>query len=264
MVQYRVVAISTKGRYREQNEDCLFCVDKGLDGEVSVQYLLEDSLLEDGLLKDRGDMYFAVFDGMGGMDAGKHASKFCCGRLQQMTGSGAVEKDMGKMIEELNQSLCCENKQTGKNMGSTVVLLKLNGSAFRAANLGDSRCYYFDRKKIRQISVDHTEAEEYRRLMSGSPVDGRLLKQMESVLTQYLGVSGDEFVIEPFVSEEIMIQSGEVLMLCSDGVREQDMSSVVSILSSERDLGEKGEMIVKTVIEHGGKDNITVILIEKE
>lgn len=255
MVKYHVIAISSKGRYREENEDCLFCADQVLDDEVSVQYLLEC---------DR-DIYFAVFDGMGGMDSGKYASKKCCEMLRKLVRKNTCKNDMAEMIERMNRCLCEENHLMGKRMGSTVVLLKLSGSKCRVANLGDSRCYYFGQDVMERISLDHTEAENYRKLMDGSRMDGKILEQMECVLTQHLGVPEEEFIIEPFVSEEREIRDGEMLILCSDGISESEMfSSVIPILSSEGDLKEKAEKAIEGVMDHGGRDNISFMLIKRE
>ena len=61
----------------------------------------------------------------------------------------------------------------------------------------------------------------------------------------------------------IELQQGDAVLLCSDGLTNMlEDEEIKMILESQRDVVEKVEELVKAANDHGGRDNISVILIE--
>ena len=58
---------------------------------------------------------------------------------------------------------------------------------------------------------------------------------------------------------------GDILLLCSDGLSDMlSNKTITSILTSNKNLKEKGKALVKAANEAGGKDNITVVLVKND
>ena len=98
-------------------------------------------------------------------------------------------------------------------MGSTISALYIIGNKALSCNVGDSKTFLIRGENISQLSFDHNETAVKIR-------DG-LLSEEEAkkdpgfhALTQYLGVSRDDLIIEPFFSKTIRIMSGDVFLLC--------------------------------------------------
>ncbi len=81
------------------------------------------------------------------------------------------------------------------------------------------------------------------------------------MLTQYLGISEEEFIIEPYVSDWFDIHNNYVL-LCSDGlVSHLSDFDIKSILRRHISIHDKTNYLLKIALDEGGSDNITLILM---
>ena len=59
------------------------------------------------------------------------------------------------------------------------------------------------------------------------------------------------------------LQTGDMILLCSDGLTNMIEDDVIyRILTSGRSLKNRVEELVETANQNGGKDNISVIVIE--
>lgn len=83
-------------------------------------------------------------------------------------------------------------------------------------------------------------------------------------LTQYIGLEPEEVLIEPSYAS-VKLQEGDRYLLCSDGLTDMlDSLSICSILKNSATVEQGAEMLMEAALEHGGRDNITIILVEVE
>ena len=108
---------------------------------------------------------------------------------------------------------------------------------------------------MEQISVDHNDAEE----MARSGVTGR-----KAHLTQYLGVDPEEMLLEPHVRMETVAQ-GDRYLLCSDGLTDMVSEEAIrGILARAAEPKTCVQQLMQAALEGGGRDNITVMVIDIE
>ncbi|MDE6129467.1 MAG: SpoIIE family protein phosphatase, partial [Lachnospiraceae bacterium] len=61
----------------------------------------------------------------------------------------------------------------------------------------------------------------------------------------------------------VSLSKGDIVLMCSDGLTNMlDDEEIRMILNGQRDIVEKAEQLVKAANNNGGRDNITVVLIE--
>ena len=231
------------GKIRKSNEDN-FCFDNRhleIQNNGISELLRFDSKIKNGIC-------FAVFDGMGGENFGEYASFAAADRLLKSKTETPRINSLGKLIEELNAAVVDEQRKLlTTKMGTTMASIHFSQSGVFVCNVGDSRVYRFRRGNLLQLSVDHNE----RHLNCLSSKSG---------LTQYLGLDPEEVLLDPHILKR-NIESGDIYLLCSDGLT--DMVSdydIHSILSDDSDICQKTEKLINSAISNGGKDNITVIL----
>jgi serine/threonine protein phosphatase PrpC len=146
-------------------------------------------------------------------------------------------------------------------MGSTAVVLKMQGNKYEIAWIGDSRAYLWSRKRkeLRQLTQDHTVVQA---LMDAKLINAQEVRvhPQRSQLTKALGV-GDLTRLKAG-SVNGKFHPGEQVLLCSDGLTsELDDEQVAAILSKNLDAQEKVDWLIQAALEAGGHDNITVLLI---
>ena len=164
----------------------------------------------------------------------------------------------------MNACICQRARELSKNMGSTVVLLKLEKGKAQVINVGDSRGYLCRGKNLTCLSTDHTEENRFLELQKELGMEmGETKQEWKHILTQYLGIEEEEFILEPAVSEDIPVEEEDMFLLCSDGltgmVSEEEM---VRIMSQRVLPEEKAENLKKAALAAGGKDNVTIVLIQ--
>ena len=260
MPKVNVAAFSDTGRVRKNNEDNLFC-----NGVYKENNHVQDFLYQECEEIERENTY-AVFDGIGGMASGEEASLLAAqvlGEYKSMHGKESY--DLCELIYLMNHAICCRINEQGKNMGSTAVLLLLGMNEVQVANIGDSRAYLFRDGVLTQLSKDHTKADSLLEMQNELGLDIKIdVSGMYGILSQHLGVSEDEFIIEPEVTEKIISKKKDIYILCSDGLSNYvSDQKIAEILSRKKNVMEKVSSLKEEALSAGGKDNITIILLEK-
>jgi len=205
---------------------------------------------------------FIVADGMGGHKAGDIASR-CA--VEMMVNEIEASKDTDPVviirsaIESANdwvRTLSRADEELS-GMGSTVVAATCKGRNLLVANVGDSRLYVVG-TQIKQITIDHSLVEEMVR-MGGIDRETARNHPDKNIITRAVGVT-DEIAVDFF---QVELVRGDMILMCSDGLTNMlEDEEIRMILKGQRDIVEKVEELVRAANDNGGKDNISVILIE--
>ena len=206
---------------------------------------------------------FIVADGLGGHHAGDYASRYTVEQIVSVVAQ-SKETDPARIIregvEQANTMLLARANEdiTRKGMGTTVVVLSVADNKLVVANVGDSRLYIVNEDGIRQITRDHSYVQEMVRM---GELDAESAKDHpdKNIITRAIGV-GEEVAIDFFEED---IGRGDFVLMCSDGLTNMvEDDAIRNIIRGQRDIAEKAEKLVETANRNGGKDNITVVVIE--
>ena len=237
----RAHGLSYKGRVRRRNEDAI------------------------RVNESRG--IYIISDGMGGQKAGHVASNVAVDEaihaLQALPEDHAFDlSDLEIALRNANDAVLdlSTNFDELEGMGCTMVILSVRESEAKYCHCGDSRAYLLRNGQLNQITVDHTLAERKMRLGVLSEQEAKHSPD-QHVLVQALGVESDE--IKPDVGV-VMLEPGDMLLLCSDGLSGfVDESEIVSVLAAYRsDLGTAVRVLIQSAERARSTDNITVLLVE--
>lgn len=205
---------------------------------------------------------FIVADGMGGHKAGDYASRLCVEKMVE-----SIEKSksvtpvtiLEEAVTEANSNVLAEAKTNVEyeGMGTTMVACTLQENTLYIANIGDSRLYIIN-DDIRQITKDHSWVEEMVKKGEITESQARIHPQ-KNIITRALGI--DETVHADYF--EVNVKADDKILMCSDGltnmVEDDDIEYIVRHSSS---VEKAVENLVEKANENGGKDNITVILVQ--
>lgn len=206
---------------------------------------------------------FIVADGMGGHNAGDYASRYAVETVVEEIGASFEKnpvKIMGRAIDEAN-TLIRKRAQEDislNGMGTTMVIATCMGRYLEVANVGDSRLYVIHPDKIEQITQDHSLVEEMVR-MGGIDRASARNHPDKNIITRAIGAR--DYVEADFFNLEL--QTGDIILLCSDGLTNMVEDEIIyRILTNDKRLKDRVEELVETANQNGGKDNISVIVIE--
>jgi protein phosphatase len=206
---------------------------------------------------------YVVADGMGGAQAGEHAS-----RLAAETVMDVVQRANGSLNPEtLVQAFTEANKKVmaaasadarKEGMGTTLVAVIESGGDLLIASVGDSRVYFFDQNVLRAVTEDQSWVNEVGRKL-GIDEDSLRTHPMRHVLTMAIGVS-DQLRVHTYTLRPV---PGTQILLCSDGLHGVAGESEVSeVLALEESLESKCGKLIAVARARGGPDNITAVLLK--
>jgi serine/threonine protein phosphatase PrpC len=206
---------------------------------------------------------WAVADGMGGHSGGEIASQIACDTL----GETFTEHTVDGLIDAVEQANAAvfragadDPELTG--MGTTVVALAVvehdDDEVLAIANVGDSRCYRFAAGELDQVTTDHSLVADLVREGSLSPEEAAVHPQ-RNIVTRVLGVYDnipvDVFAVDP--------RHGDRYVLCSDGLfNEVPEPAIAAVLGRIGNPGEAADELVRLAVEGGGRDNVTVVVVD--
>jgi len=245
----RIAARTDQGRIRHNNEDNF--------------YVREDR----GLL--------VVADGMGGHASGEVASRLAVDVIRDYFDDAEGEKPfvgdfddrcqettnrLGAAIRLANMAIheAAQGNPKYAGMGTTVAAVLIQGNRMGIAHVGDSRVYLARAGDLSQLTDDHSLVAEQVKRELISPEEA-LAAENRNILTRALGI-----VPEVKVDlGEMTLADGDRVLLCSDGlstmVTDEDM---LAVLEQAADVEAACETLVQMANDHGGRDNVTVVLAE--
>ncbi|MEQ8206836.1 MAG: Stp1/IreP family PP2C-type Ser/Thr phosphatase [Woeseia sp.] len=247
----KLAEISDTGKVREHNEDAI-----GSNADIGLMVLA---------------------DGMGGYNAGEVASGIAVQTITEQTAEGAVREERNALDPStglmrqtivLRDAVARANKiiyQTAQSqthcegMGTTLVAAMFYDNRVSVAHVGDSRAYRLRNDKFQQLTLDHSLLQEL--------VDRGFYSEEEAQRSTNRNYVTRALGVEPTVDVEVQefdVLPGDVYLLCSDGlpdmVEDEDIHLTISTFNASLDV--VGQQLVQLSNEHGGRDNISVMLAE--
>lgn len=206
---------------------------------------------------------FLVADGMGGHAAGDYASRFTVEKIVEYITKSERKEPVAvikEAVDDANRLLMREaNADSDKQgMGTTIVAATVVEEKLYAANVGDSRLYVINHEGITQITRDHSLVEEMVRLGEMNKEEAKDHPD-KNIITRAIGVF-PEVSVDFF---ETGLRTEDTVLMCSDGLTNMiEDEEIKRIILGQRDIVEKAEKLIETANKNGGRDNITVVLIE--
>ena len=208
---------------------------------------------------------FFLADGMGGYQAGDYASWYAVEGLvsymKEQKGIPVVIR-FREGISQVNGQLFqkAQNSPEYKGMGTTLVAASAQGQTMYVANVGDSRLYLLHNSQLSQITKDHSYVEVL--VAKGELERGSNdYRKQKNIMTRAMGA-------EPFVQAdffEVELNHGDLVLMCSDGLSNMvSDEEITDLLNGTGSLKQKAEQLIQRAKEHGGLDNIAVILIDPQ
>ncbi len=226
---------------------------------------------EDAVVHDEDTHLCVLADGMGGYNAGEIASGMATAFIKSEMARWLSEAGRHAKIKEIRRALeiCVDNANRSifnasdsnpqySGMGTTLVVGVFHGSTLVLGHIGDSRCYRLRNGELTQITKDHSLLQEQ--------IDAGLItpeqattSTIKNLVTRALGV---EDAVQLDITEHV-VEPGDSYVMCSDGLSDMvDDAEIASILGGESSLEQRADSLVVAANEHGGRDNISVLLVQ--
>jgi len=223
---------------------------------------------------------FVVADGMGGHAAGEVASQAVVeGIVAFVEATQTMTMSPGQTWPvpfDLEQSVNANRLRAGFQMGNrriaaqiaaaselrgmatTAVAVLIDGGTGTLAHVGDSRAYRLRDGQIDRLTRDHSWVEEQIRVGALSETAARQ-HPWRNIVTRALSGSED---LEVDI-QEVALQSGDRLLLCSDGVfTVLDDGQIGEVLRRKTDLDQLCHALIQGANDGGGPDNVTAVVLE--
>jgi len=243
--------ITDTGKVRDHNEDAI-----GSDPDIGLMVLA---------------------DGMGGYSAGEVASGIAVQTVTELATEGAnreerdeIDAHSGLMRQSivLRDAIYRANKiiyQTAQSqthcegMGTTIVACMFYDNKISIAHVGDSRAYRLRDGAFEQITLDHSLLQEL--------VDRGFYSAEEAQRSTNRNYVTRALGVEPTVEVEVReyeVLPDDVYLLCSDGlpdmVEDEDIHLTINTFNDSLDV--VGQQLVDLANDHGGRDNVSVMLAQ--
>ena len=214
---------------------------------------------------------FVVADGMGGHNGGDIASQMAIKTLPEYVIKNLNMEPVLLLtgsIKESNRTIknFGENHSDLVGMGTTIVCFFFKGQNIYIGNVGDSRAYLINQKRIFQLSRDHSLVQEklnygiYNREQAA-------LDPQKNVLVRTVGFE-DDVDVDIFVYK---VNKNDIFLCCSDGlhgkVSDEDILYLINkhipdpVVATQADADKVIQALIDLANDNGGQDNITAILV---
>jgi serine/threonine protein phosphatase PrpC len=232
---------------------------------------------EDSLLAAEEHGLFVVADGVGGRKAGELASAITVNtyqkygpRLREAVERFAADPTRDRrnaVLQLLDEATNVASKRvyeaaasTGRQgMTTTVVTAVVGGGGAFIAHVGDSRAYLLRGGALRQVTEDHSMVNQLLRQGSITAEEART-SRYRNVITRAVG-------LYPTVQTDVLfleLMTGDRLLLCSDGCSDLIEPDAIGALLARGSVTDATDALIEASLDAGGKDNVTVLVVEPE
>ena len=232
---------------------------------------------EDSLLAAEEFGVFVVADGVGGRKAGELASAITVNtyqtfapRIKQAIDAFAADSNRDSrnaVLALLDHAANAASKRVyeaanasgRQGMTTTLVAVAVGGGGAFVCHVGDSRAYLLRQGQLRQLSEDHSMVNELIRTGALAPEDAEK-SQYRNVITRAVG-------LYPTVRTDTLhveLVDGDRLLLCTDGLTDMVPAPLMLKLLGNPNVLQAADTLIAAALERGGKDNVTVLVIDPE
>jgi PPM family protein phosphatase len=211
------------------------------------------------LIESPDSVIFAVADGMGGYEGGEVASSMAVEITLRVWQESPREWGAGKRLSRAVQQANIEihNRALAvpelRMMGTTLTAVAIDRGSLAAAHVGDCRLYLIRRRRILQLSKDHTVTGERVRMGLLSEEAARFHPE-RSMLTRNLGhdlIASVDRISMPLIQ-------GDRLVLCSDGLYNVLRDPEIELIAHDRHCSDAAMLLINSANQRGTADNLTV------
>ena len=241
-----VAALTHPGKKRSTNQDYVthFEPDTLEDYEIS------------------GSLYL-VADGVGGESQGDVASRYAAQKVLYeyfRNPDQSVEDRLTTLIRQAGNEIFqfAEDESDNRRMATTMVAAVIKNNLLTVANVGDSRAYLIRDDRVTQVTKDHSLLGE--QIRNGSLTEEEALTaKVKNRITRSLG---GERNVRVDLFQNIPLQPGDQILLCSDGLTQYTTKKILFQLIDGKRPDEAAQELINYANQQGGSDNISVIVIE--
>lgn len=226
---------------------------------------------QDSIFLDPPKHIFVVADGMGGHKAGDLASQLAVKHIPEYILEHLSDDPDHVCRESIRyaNSMIKGKSSTSEDfngMGTTAVLFYFKGAHLYLGNVGDSRAYLVNNRKLFQLTRDHSLVQEklnlgiYNREQAGADPH-------KNVLVRTVGFEA-EVEVDTFTYK---VHRNDIFLSCSDGlhgkVSDADILYIINSnipdpsRATQDQVKKTVDMLVDQANQNGGNDNISVILV---
>ncbi len=221
-------------------------------------------------------LFAIVADGIGGHRAGEVASEIAVETISQ----AVSQSDASRPVETMQASIlktseailaAAESDLSKRGMGTTVVCAWIIADKLYVTYVGNSRLYLLRNQKLSQLTNDHTWVQEAVEAGALTPEQARVHPHA-NIIRRYLGSSNTVEVDTRILSERdgsyqetnqgMRLRPGDRLLLCSDGLSDMVEQDEIGRLLQSNPLHKSVDELIEAANRNGGKDNITVVVIQ--
>jgi serine/threonine protein phosphatase PrpC len=207
---------------------------------------------------NRGSLALGA-DGMGGHAAGEVASALAADVVRRLYYDldGPIPQVLASAFAAANRAIIeyAQEHPECRGMGTTCTVLAFRDSQAWLAHIGDSRAYLLRDRHLTQLSEDQTLVAK---LVSEGTITQAEADQspMHNVILQALGTTAN---IKPMIGAKgLPLQSGDVLILCSDGVSNMVPDGKIAEVASRLPPQEACDALIEAALAAGGHDNASL------
>mgnify|MGYP001126284081 CR=1 FL=1 len=219
---------------------------------------------------DRKHLLAVAIDGVGGYEGGEVAAA-----IAQKTVTEYLEKySNGERLSLLKQAVTEANNKIAEqriiqtrfasmSCVLTACLIELEKRRINMVHVGDSRLYEYRHGKLLKLSHDHSLVG-YREEVGDLTEEQAMNHPQRNIIGRDVGSGFHEVDDNDFLEAKTFpLHPNSILLLCSDGLSDMLRSDQIAlVLEKELPLAQKAGSLIDLANEKGGKDNITVVLVE--
>ncbi|MDV3429341.1 MAG: Stp1/IreP family PP2C-type Ser/Thr phosphatase [Bacillota bacterium] len=230
-------AISDIGNFRDINEDYL------------------------GFTQHNDEKLYVIADGMGGHNAGEVASKLAVDTLVNGFKNEFIDEEdtIRSLIVAANEKIyeLSHCKEDYNGMGTTITACIIKGNKVTIGNVGDSSLYIIKNNIIKKVTKDNSYVQE---LLDKGKISMEEAKNHpnKNLITRALGTASSIQVdIYKLSSDGI-----KYILLCTDGLSNEIEPFEIYEIINNNNAKEACHLLVEKAKANGGRDNISLILVE--
>ena len=209
-----------------------------------------------------GNGLAGVADGMGGHLGGEIASAGLReGLLRETKDCEPAAEKLSEAVQTVNRELWQRQEEdaTLTGMGTTLTIVWPTAAAMIIGQVGDSRAYLLRDGEMTQVTSDHSMVADMVR-KGVLTEEQAACHPMRNYITRAVGT-------EEEVEIDILTHSrkkGDRWLICSDGLYGMVGKADMQAMLSTEDLEEAADRLLQAALEGGGKDNISLVLLQDD